>query len=109
MLEKFLHAMNQEGIECQDIIVADGNIHRFRNEKNGRSGGKKKNGWYVLSEFGGAYGDWKLGVSRKWVPHEYQEMTAAEKHLLTQKIKDARLLRHQEIAARHAGALKKVA
>jgi putative DNA primase/helicase len=54
--------MARAGIRCEERIVADGNIHRFR--VNGK---RQKNGWYVFHERGsetfGAFGDWATGFS----------------------------------------------
>jgi len=55
--------MRKQGFECDDEIVMDGEIHRYRIPGD-RAG--KKNGWYVFFRKGdkvfGVFGDWKTGV-----------------------------------------------
>jgi putative DNA primase/helicase len=57
-------AMRAAGVECEDRIEVDGEIHRF-NIPGQRKG--KRNGWYVFHQKGddvfGAFGDWKSGFS----------------------------------------------
>lgn len=55
--------MKKQGFECDDDIVMDGEIHRYKvpGDKIG-----KKNGWYVFFRRGdkvfGVFGDWKAGA-----------------------------------------------
>jgi len=64
--EQFLSAMQRAGFEPDCIIVADGNLHRFRDWLD-RPG--SRNGWYVLyPDFptAGAFGCWKRGIKETW-------------------------------------------
>lgn len=55
--------MRKQGIEIDDALEIDGQIHRFDvpGDKRGR-----RNGWYVFHQDGdkvyGAFGDWKTGI-----------------------------------------------
>lgn len=53
--------MRDAGFDCPDTISADGKLHRFAPNRK-----RDKDGWYVLFESGGAYGDWSLGIHASW-------------------------------------------
>lgn len=72
--------MKKSGIECDENVVVDGRIHRFR------VGNKRaKNGWYVFHQKGddvfGAFGDWgtgfqsTLGAKTKAIQQELRKVT----------------------------------
>ena len=63
---EFRGAMGDRGIITQNIIPADGDLHRFHIEGDTRG---SKNGWAVLHDDGipaGAFGSWKHGVTHTW-------------------------------------------
>ncbi|EMD0638889.1 toprim domain-containing protein [Salmonella enterica] len=84
IINQFRGAMLNDGIECNDEIIADGVIHRFRvhGDKRGR-----KNGWYTLhydqwptatygchKRFPDQQFTWKLsGEQRELTPEELAE------------------------------------
>lgn len=97
----FSNAMHASGLICLEPIIADGEIHRFAN------GGKgKKNGWYILSPNGGAYGDWKLNIKGKWFPHYFHEMPPEAKQLIQQKTAEAKKERQEAIVRRQEEVAK---
>lgn len=72
----FVDAIRMTGMGSPDII-ADGDIHRFRDERD-RPG--TRNGWYVLHTDGipaGAFGSWKTGEHHTWCIRE--TLTPAER------------------------------
>lgn len=68
-----------------DEIVADGNIHRFK-----QSGDKGKPCWYVLRIVSnnlayGNFGCFKRGLSESWCNRDYKSLAANERKNLTEK------------------------
>lgn len=100
MHNEFLHTIKKAGIECLEPIIADGEVHRFA------SGGKgNKNSWYILFEHGGAFGDWKLGISEKWTPGN-QNLTHEQRQAMQDKIRKAKATRDKEIKERQEAVAK---
>jgi len=59
-IQQFGNAMQEQGIEPPDNLIADGELHRF---------GRKKSAWYVLHADNlpaGAFGDWSKGGFTNW-------------------------------------------
>lgn len=93
----FLRAMSDNGIQCTDVIKADGKIHRF--SPNGNK--QKKNGWYVLhidNNFpSGHFGDWSKGDEWiKWSSVEETKMSAEQIAIQRQREKRLRRQRQEE-------------
>ena len=103
----FQSAMADAGIICPDIPIADGVIHRFKDEddKNG-----SRNGWYIL--YGdnlpaGKFGNWKTGLSETWSAKRKESMTPAEHQAWQQRMKKASQDREKEQTKRYAEAREK--
>lgn len=66
VLDQFKRALRAAGLDTDEALVADGELHRYRVE-----GDKKgsKNGFYVLHADGipaGEFGSWKTGQKETW-------------------------------------------
>lgn len=75
-INKFKDAMQSNGISCNEIIISDGQIHRFSNGKE-----RNKNGWYASHNNGefGAFGDFKLGLDVRYSSKNGGELTQEER------------------------------
>ena len=62
MEKDFYTAMLASGITCQIEIIPDGVLRRFANNSK-----REKNGWYILFENGGAFGEWGKIDKQTWV------------------------------------------
>lgn len=74
-IESFKNQMALDGIVTQDIIIADGALHRFH--VDGDSIGSL-NGWYILygdNVPAGAYGCWKRSINKTWCSKSKDTMT----------------------------------
>jgi putative DNA primase/helicase len=100
MLE-FIDAMKASNLHCHEPITADGEVHRFASGRKGN-----KNAWYILFEYGGAYGDWGKGISEKWTPKS-QNLSNEQKESLQAKIAEAKALRNKEVLALHEETARK--
>lgn len=92
-------AMCAHGIAPPNHIVFDEVIHRF---------GRKKSGWYVGFNGGikaGAFGDFKLGITEKFV-ESHKPMTTRDRKRVGQAMKDAAILRQKETEEEHEKAAK---
>lgn len=96
MTNDFIAAMAKEGIICRESIIADGEIHRFQNDKKG------KNGWYVCYGTSGAFGDWSKGISFKW-NGESVELSQDDYKRIQDRIEQAR---KQQIEIWESGKVK---
>lgn len=94
---EFRNAMYDAGLVTDEPLIADGLIHRFKNE-----GDRKKNGWYVLHPDHGAAGDWKLDIQITWTAHK--SMDPADRRKLRQRIKTAQRQHRQTRKQQHAEA-----
>lgn len=78
-MQEFREAMINSGITAPDVIVADGVIHRF---------GNNKRGWYILygdSLPAGSFGHWSLGIKENWCMK--REFTDQEKREYAEEIR----------------------
>jgi putative DNA primase/helicase len=110
MIEQQLReAMRAAGIETDDPIIADGELHRVHvNGDKPRS----QNGWYVLHANGvaaAAFGCWKRGISETWCAKTQDKLTDAEREEYKRKIKQAQAQREAELAKLRAEAAKRAA
>lgn len=65
IINEFRNAMGSRGLLCNDPLIADGELHRFRNPEDA-----KPNSWYVLYSNKitvGVFGCWKRGIKEKWL------------------------------------------
>lgn len=110
-IELFRSQMAADGIVTEEIIIADGELHRFH-----VTGDKQhtRNGWYVLYPDNlpsGAFGSWKTGISKKWCQKSQDRMTKHEWLEHNRKMEDARhkrdqqKLQEQQRAAQRANAI----
>lgn len=105
IIEPFKNAMRDAGITPPDVIIADGHLHRFKNDQG------KLTGWYSLHIDGvaaGAFGDWKLGIKERW-KMAGRKLTDAERQDFAIECHRQKLIRQAEEKARHETAIKKAA
>jgi putative DNA primase/helicase len=91
----FRNAMIQSGIVTDAEIIPDGTLHRFHINGDKRS---SLNGWYVLylnNVAGGAFGNWKSGISHKWCVKSRNSMAQEEWAEHCHRIKNIRFQREQ--------------
>lgn len=104
----FLNVIADAGLSMhKHDLVADGQLHRYRvdGDKAGSS-----NGWYVLhldDKPFGAFGSWKTGQSKAWIPATSRLMTEAERNDLRRRIDAARQAQIIEQEAVHTSARKR--
>ncbi len=67
--------MRDQGLSCDETIVADGKLHRFYPD-----GDHKNNGWYFLygPPFEGRFGCWKRGINEVWVAGDFENYSQDE-------------------------------
>lgn len=81
----FIAAMELEGLHAVEPIaqrLSSGELIRFRCEGDGRG---RQNGWAILyldDRPAGAFGNYRLGVSRKWRVDRDLSLSAEERHQL---------------------------
>lgn len=110
----FLHAMEIEGIKPTEPIaqrLSSGDLIRFRCEGDGRA---RQNGWAILyldEHPAGAFGNYRLGISRKWHVGRDLRLTPEERRKLSEEWAAAKAKRQEEReiceaeAARDAGEM----
>lgn len=87
------------GVMPPRYISFDGKIHRF---------GKNKSSWCVFYDGqvkAGAFGDWKTGVSEKYVESR-QDITPKDRQRIAQQMRVAAAQRERELRAVHELAAK---
>lgn len=95
----FIHAMELEGIRPVEPIaqrLASGELIRFRCDGDGKG---RLNGWaklYLDERPAGAFGNYRLGISRKWKVESYQVLTPEERARLTREWAEAKQKREDE-------------
>ena len=98
-LVDFLHAMELEGIRPLEPIaqrLSSGELIRFRCEGDGKG---RDNGWAVLyldERPGGAFGNHRLGISRKWHVGRDLSLSPEERRALSQEWAQAKAKRQEE-------------
>lgn len=102
--ERFRQAIEASGITAPEMIIADGQIHRF--STNGKRGDKA--GWYVFHDDGivpaGAFGCWRSDISENWCGKAAELMTPAERSAYQQQVQAITKQREAELANRRADA-----
>jgi len=103
-IDHFKNAMLETGIAPPDIIIGDGNLHRF--EING-----KLNGWYVLfldGKAAGSFGDWKQGRKERWkMEDNFKPLTDEDRRTFAIERQRQECERKAEEAAKHKAAASK--
>ena len=93
---KFQQSMEETGIKPPDLVVIDGQYHRF--PTNGKTGDTA--GWYVLNDLGsvvaGAFGCWRSGVTSKWSSINEETLDKQQLHRVLDEIKRAQKLADQK-------------
>ncbi|CAL7962704.1 hypothetical protein GAMM_40021 [Gammaproteobacteria bacterium] len=101
---EFKQVMNSHGLDCQDPIIADGKLHRFKT-----TGDSHPNSWYVLHDDivpAGAYGCWKRGINEKWCSKPINQLTPTERKDYENRIEAAKKVLEIEREKAHAEAKK---
>lgn len=97
----FIHAMEMEGMKPVEPIaqrLATGELIRFRCDGDGKD---RQNGWaklYLDERPAGAFGNYRLGISRKWKADSYQPLSPQERERLTREWAEAKQKRAEERA-----------
>lgn len=96
----FIHAMEVEGIRPDEPIaqrLSSGDLIRFRCDGDGKG---RQNGWAILyldSRPAGAFGNYRLGISRKWkADDDRHELSPEEKRRLNEEWAQAKQRRAEE-------------
>ena len=89
-IDLFKNAMISSGIPFAEEIIPDGKIHRFPTGKK-----NKKNGWYVLFDNAGFYGDWSKSISHLWKV-SLEGRTSREIAIINQDIEKSRKAYEEE-------------
>ena len=93
---KFQQSMEETGIKPPDLVVIDGQYHRF--PTNGKTGDTA--GWYVLNDLGsvvaGAFGCWRSGVTGTWSSINEETLDKQQLHRVLDEIKRAQKLADQK-------------
>jgi putative DNA primase/helicase len=99
-IEKIRNAMSQYGIICQDSIIFDEQLHRFKPKED-----KDTNGWYVFFDnitfIAGKFGCWKRGISEVWCSKPTKDLTPTERRDYNTKLKQAKTKHEEEQKKRH--------
>ncbi len=106
---EILAAMARDGVAPHnpDALHADGRLNRYRVDGD-RTG--TRNGWCVIHLDGvpaAAYGSWKHGVSATWCARSRDDMSAADREAVRQRMEAARRQRDEETRKRHARAAER--
>lgn len=98
----FLAAMEMEGMRAIEPIaqrLSCGELIRFRCDGDGRG---RQNGWAILyldERPAGAFGNYRMGLSRKWRAGEDRCLSASEREQLQREWREAKVRRLTERAA----------
>jgi len=94
-IDSFKDAMIRSGIPFAEEIIPDGKIHRFPTGKK-----NKKNGWYILFDNAGFYGDWSKSSSHLWKV-SLEGKTPREIAIINQDIEKSRKAYEEETERRN--------
>lgn len=106
--DAFTLAMADAGFSMhKPEVVGDGKLHRYRvqGDKSGSS-----NGWYVFhlcDKPYGAFGSWKAGHSCTWSAENPESMSAADREMYRQRMREAAAARDAEQRLVQAAAAKR--
>ena len=105
--ETVKNAMRDNGMIPPDVIITDGQLHRFKDESG------KLNNWYTAHIDGraaGTVGNWKTGVSANWkASGNYPKLTQAQRTELKLEQQRQQQIRKAEEKQRHDSAAHKAA
>lgn len=85
---QFLEAMAASSLICDDPILSDGKLHRFK-----ARGDHNANSWYVLHDDSlpaGTFGCWKRGITESWCSKTLENLQPEEKFSHFQRIQEAK-------------------
>jgi len=105
-LENFRAALAEFGLDCDDEIIVDGEIHRFCAGDD-----REKNSWYVLHAgppAAGAFGCWKRDIKENWCERG-EHLSHADWDQVHLQWRDAKIAREQAEAERQTEAAKTAA
>lgn len=95
-------AMQDAGINPPDVILIDGQIHRFKSKTKGSgSKGGDKPGWYVAFPDGvpaGKFGCYSAGLESIWRADIGRKFTASEEMAHVRRMSEAKALRDADLA-----------
>ncbi len=95
----FIRAMEMEGIRPDEPIaqrLSSGDLIRFRSEGDGKG---RKNAWAVIyldDRPNGAFGNYRLGLSRKWRSESHVALTPQEREALNREWAEAKARKREE-------------
>lgn len=98
-IAEFIHAMELEGVKAVEPIatrLTSGDLIRFRCEGDGKG---RQNGWAILyldERPAGAFGNYRLGVSRKWRVDRDLSLSPEERRQLSEEWAQAKQRRTDE-------------
>ena len=98
-----LDAFRQCGLDTEDHIIEDGQLHRIHilGDKSG-----SKNGWYTASSTGGAFGSWKEGITHIW--RSGQNLTVTQRRQMDDVFHAMRIRAEQAKQEQYARNLKHI-
>lgn len=111
-LADFIGAMEIEGIRTVEPIaqrLSSGELIRFRCDGDGTG---RQNGWAILyldDRPAGAFGNYRLGISRKWRVDRDLSLTADERQAMQREWAAAKLKRQEERDRTEAEAMRDAA
>lgn len=100
-IANFIAAMEAEGVAPVEPIaqrLASGELIRFRSEGDGKG---RRNAWAILyldDSPNGAFGNYRLGLSRKWRSRNHRALTDAERAAMQREWQQAKQRRAAERA-----------
>jgi phage/plasmid primase-like uncharacterized protein len=100
---EFRDAISGAGIPAPEMILADGDIHRF--STNGKA--SDDSGWYVLHVDGvpaGAFGCWRQGIEQKWRARKPSSLSPKELQEYRRNLRASKQRRDEEAAQRRRQA-----
>ena len=104
--------MQDAGINPPDVIVIDGQIHRFKSKTKGSgSKGGDKPGWYVAFSDGvpaGKFGCYSAGLESIWRADIGRKLTASEEMAHIRRMSEAKALRDADLAKKHEATAETV-
>lgn len=98
-LSDFIRAMELEGIKPVEPVaqrLSSGELIRFRCDGDGQG---RQNGWAILyldERPAGAFGNYRMGISRKWRVDSDRTLTAEEREALQREWVEAKARRQEE-------------
>lgn len=104
--DEFLRAIEQAGLTPPEIVIADGQLHRFPSDGNQGDDA----GWYVIHTDGipaGAFGCWRSGVNETWSARTSSTMTPDERADHARQLAQLQQIRDEETRIRHAEATQR--